>query len=72
MKIFVRARTGAKREEVKKISDDHYMVAVKAPPVEGRANDAIISLLSEYFDIPRSRIRIVKGLKSRDKVIEIG
>lgn len=40
-------------------------------PENGRANDAVVELLSKYFDVPKSRIRIVKGLMGRDKVVTI-
>jgi len=40
-------------------------------PENGRANDAVIKLLSEYFDIPKSRIKILRGLTGRDKVVAV-
>ena len=40
-------------------------------PENGRANDAVVELLSKYFDAPKSRIKIVKGLTGRDKVVTI-
>ncbi len=40
-------------------------------PENGRANSAVIELLSDYFDIPKSRINIIKGLTARDKVVTI-
>lgn len=42
------------------------------PPVENRANIALVESLSDHFGIPKSRIRIVAGLKSKNKVVEIG
>ncbi len=44
MKISVRVKPGAKNEGVTKIDDSHYMVCVKAPPVEGKANEAVIKV----------------------------
>lgn len=40
-------------------------------PENGRANSAVIDLLSDYFDVPKSRIKIQKGLTGRDKVVSI-
>ena len=40
-------------------------------PEKGRANSAVIELLSEYFNVPKSRIKILNGLKSREKTIAI-
>ncbi|MDR2413298.1 MAG: DUF167 domain-containing protein [Rickettsiales bacterium] len=39
-----------------------------AAPVDGKANEAVIRLLADYFDVPRSRIKIVRGGTGRDKV----
>ncbi|MDO8564432.1 MAG: DUF167 domain-containing protein [bacterium] len=72
MRIFVKAKAGAKVPGTEKIDDTHFKVAVKAPATEGRANIAIQEALAEYFDIPVSRVRFVSGFSSRDKVFEIG
>ena len=71
MKIFVKVKPGTKKEEVTKVDDTHFVVSVKAPPVEGKANDAIVRVLSDYFDIPKSHVQILKGGKGRNKIIEI-
>ena len=42
-----------------------------APPVEGKANSRLITILSDYFNVPKSSITIVKGSLSKRKVIEI-
>ena len=46
-------------------------VYLTAPPVEGKANAALIDFLSEYFQVKRRQIQIIKGEKSRNKVVEI-
>lgn len=71
MKIFVKAKPNAKEEKVQKIDDGHYLVAVKEPPVRGRANRAIIEALAAYFKLSPSQINIVSGYSSRNKIIEI-
>ena len=40
-------------------------------PENGRANDAVVKLLSEYLDVPKSKIKILRGLTGRDKVVSI-
>ena len=40
-------------------------------PENGRANDAVVKLLSEYFDVPKSGIKIIKGLTGRDKIVTV-
>ena len=50
---------------------DTIKVQVHAPPVDGAANAALINLLAETCDVPRRAVRIVRGEKGRDKVVEI-
>ena len=71
MKISVKAKTSAKKESVEKTGENSYLVAVNSPPHEGQANKAIISALANYFDIPKSRISLEHGLKSKIKVFKI-
>ena len=70
MKIKVRVAPRSSRDEVIKTGDD-YLVRVKAQPREGKANDAVIKLLAEYFGVTRSAVRITSGLSGRNKIIEI-
>lgn len=70
MKISISVKTGSKIQEVKKIGDI-YEVRVKARPIEGKANQEVIRLLSEFFEIPKSQIKIKSGTKSKNKIVEI-
>lgn len=71
MKIFVKVKANASREEIKQSDKDRFEVWTKEQPVEGKANRAVIKLLAGHFKIPPSRMRISSGLKSREKVILI-
>lgn len=71
MKIIVKARTNAKQQKVEKIGENEFLVSVCQPPVEGKANKAIIEALSDFFHIPKSRFRIKLGESSKNKIIEI-
>lgn len=71
MRITIRVKPGSKTACVEKTADGSYIVRVKAPPREGRANEAVIAALSERFGVPRSRISILRGLSGRSKVVEI-
>jgi uncharacterized protein YggU (UPF0235/DUF167 family) len=70
MKINVRIKPRASRNKVEKV-EDGYVVYVTASPVENKANKALVESLSCHLNIPKSRIRIVAGLKSKNKVVEI-
>ena len=71
MRLFVTVKPRSKKEGVLKIDDAHFIVRLHARPVEGRANDALIRMLADYFGVPQSRISIVAGARSRKKAVEI-
>jgi uncharacterized protein len=70
MKIFVKVIPNAKEEKVEVIGDGEYLVRVKAPPVDGKANARVIDVLSEYFHVAKRNV-LIKNEKSRKKIIEI-
>jgi uncharacterized protein (TIGR00251 family) len=70
MKIYVKVKPNSRTEEVSRESDS-FVVKVKEPPREGKANQAVIKLLAEYFGVSGSRVRILSGFKSKNKVIEV-
>jgi len=71
VKIIIKAKPGAKEDKVEKIDEANYMVYVKAPPKDGKANAAIIKLLADYFNTSQSLVEIISGHMARVKVIEI-
>ena len=54
-----------------RIDEGHYKVWVKATPEKGRANEAVIEVLSEYLDLPKSRLNVLSGQTSSQKIIEV-
>lgn len=71
MRITIRAKPRARKESIEKIDEENYIVSVKEPPVEGRANKAIIKALAGYFKIPSGNVFIVSGQTSRIKIIDV-
>ena len=71
MKINVKAKPGAKEEKIEKIDENNFLVSVKERPEKGKANEAIRNVLAVYFKVASSRIKIVSGYSSRNKIIEI-
>lgn len=71
MKIFVKAKPNSKNEGIKKLSETNLEVCVKEPPVKGRANAAIIEALAKHFKVPLSKVRLISGFSSKQKIIEI-
>lgn len=71
MLIKVKVFPNSKKEEVVKIEQGKFEVKVKAKPVKGEANRAVINLLASYFQISPAKIKLIKGFKERNKVFEI-
>lgn len=70
--LAIRVTPRAKRSEIVEIlPDDTIKVRLTAPPVEGKANEALIALLAEVLDVAKSRIEIIAGDTGRDKLVSI-
>ena len=71
MILSVTVKANSNNEGVEKIEENSLKVRVSAPALNSRANARLIEVLAEYFKISKSKIRIVKGFKSKKKIIEI-
>jgi len=71
MKIFVKAKTGARDDDIEKIDETHFIVSVKERPVKGQANRGIIRVVANYFKVSKSEVRMVSGFTSFQKILEI-
>jgi uncharacterized protein (TIGR00251 family) len=69
VKISVKAKPGSREEKVEETGPGEFVVSVKEPPVQGRANAAIVRVLREFFNA--SSVRILSGHTSRNKIIEV-
>lgn len=70
-KINVTVNTNAKDNSVIINEVNKYKVNVSISPESGKANKKVIQLLANYFKVKMSQISIIKGLKNKNKVIEI-
>lgn len=71
MRISVRVKPNSKEIRVEETGANQFLVQVKAPPKEGKANQEVIEALAKHFGLPKGRITIVSGLKSRQKILNI-
>jgi uncharacterized protein (TIGR00251 family) len=71
MKFFLKVKPNSKKIKIEKISQNQFTLWINAPAQNGRANQAAVKALSEYLAIPKSRITIVKGHKTRNKIVEL-
>jgi uncharacterized protein len=71
-KIWVKVKAQAREESVTKLPAGDYQVLVLAPPEKGKANQAVIALLAEYFTLPKSKIKILRGHAAKIKLVQVG
>lgn len=69
--VGVRLRPNAKQDAIETGPDGSFLARVHAPPIEGKANAALIALLAETLDLPKSRISILHGLASKNKLVKV-
>jgi uncharacterized protein len=67
----VKVHPRARKDAITGIVGDALKLALAAPPVEGRANQAVIEFFAELFAIPRSSVTIASGETSRNKIVRI-
>jgi uncharacterized protein (TIGR00251 family) len=67
----LRAQPRASRNAFAGIIGDSIKLAITAPPVDGKANQAVIQFLSDFFRVPKSNITIVSGETGKNKVVAI-
>ena len=70
-RLTIKVHPRAKRSALAGRLGDAWKLSLAAPPVDGKANDECVRFLAELAGVPRSRVRIVTGLTSRLKVVEI-
>jgi uncharacterized protein (TIGR00251 family) len=85
MRVFVKAKPGAKDEKIEpppaklwQVSNsdtsenkEWFKVWVKEPPLQGKANEAIIKVLADYFKVSKSQVKLISGSATKQKVFEI-
>jgi uncharacterized protein len=71
MELRVRVTARASRDELAGLKDGVLHVRVSAPPVDGKANQAVTRLIAKALGVGRTSVRVVRGERSRDKVVEV-
>lgn len=71
VRFNVKIQAGAKESQISEEENGILKIKVNAPAKGGRANARLIEILSEHFNVSKSRIRIIKGHISKNKIIEI-
>ena len=69
--LAIRVQPRAKRSEVAGERGGAVVIRVSAPPVDGKANQAVTRLIAKALGVGRTSVRVVRGERSRDKVVEV-
>jgi len=67
----IKVHPRAKKNAITGVMGEALKVALTAPPIEGRANEACIAFIAEFLNVPRSSITIAAGETSRNKLIRV-
>ena len=70
-RLKVRVSPGARGDAIAGWIGDALKVRVAAPPERGKANDAVVALVAGALGIPASRVTVVRGATSRDKLLQV-
>ena len=63
-------KPGSSQEKIVESAQGELIIYLRAKPHDGEANDALIKLLVKHFDVPKTTIKIIRGDKNRNKIIE--
>jgi hypothetical protein len=69
--VDVRVVPNARRDEIVGVHDGRLRVRVRAPAVDGKANAALCRVVAEHFGVRASKVTIVRGVRSRDKTLQV-
>jgi len=69
--VSVRVQSGAKKSAVLGLHGGAVKIALSAPPVDGKANDALIAFVAEKVGLPRARVSLLSGMTNRNKVLRV-
>jgi len=69
--LAIRVQPRAKRTEVAGEREGAIVIRVSAPPVEGKANEAVCKLIAKRLGVPARAVRILRGETGRDKVVRV-
>ena len=69
--LTLHIQPGAKRSEVAGLHGDALKVRLSAPPIEGRANEALLRFIADSFDVPLRQVELLRGAQSRQKMVRV-
>ena len=71
MKIQVKVKPNSPQQKIEQSEEGTWIVRLKSPPIDGKANQELIALLAKKWKVPKKQITIKTGLSAKNKLIEI-
>lgn len=71
MRIYIKVIPRSSQNKIEKISEGEYKIWLNAPPVEGKANEALIKFLAKYFGVSKSVVTIIGGKSTQRKIVDV-
>ena len=71
VRLSVRVHPKSRKQEITELGKNAYKIHVLSPPSKGAANAEVCKLIASHLDVPVSRVRILRGHRSRNKLISI-
>ena len=71
VRVHLLVQPGARKSEIVGEHDGRLKIKVKAPPVDGKANEAVEEFIAEIFGVAKKSVSLVRGQTSKSKVVEI-
>jgi hypothetical protein len=71
MRINIKVKTDCSFESIEEISNNNYKINLKSKPENNKANLELIKILSKYFKVDISKIKIIKGKTSKNKIVDV-
>ncbi|WP_242604621.1 DUF167 domain-containing protein [Legionella fairfieldensis] len=69
--IYLYVQPGAKRTRIAGVHGEALKIQLNASPIEGRANEALLNYMARFFDVPIRQVTLIRGHKSRYKMLKI-
>ena len=70
--LRLKVKPGARVDELIELDDGSWQARVKAPPVDGKANAAVVAMVARHFGVPKASVQIKSGVSARLKLVTIG
>ncbi|MEO8018973.1 MAG: DUF167 domain-containing protein [Pseudomonadota bacterium] len=69
--LRLKVKPGSRVEELVEMPDGSWRASVKAPPVDGKANAAVVALVARHFGLRKTQVRIKSGASGRQKLVQL-